>query len=130
METLQDSGIRANRRNVELVARGLVNHVELDEEMDTYVPGGRVPYNMLEKHYKSREGAKECDAASAVGKYLERPILHYTIGVSEYKSRGVSTLCHFRPSKCENSREFDRKYAIGGTKSIPPLNQKLTLQSP
>jgi len=80
METLQDSGIRANRRNVELVARGLVNHVELDEEMDTYVPGDRVPYNMLEKYYQPREGAKECDVASAIGKYLERPILHYTIG--------------------------------------------------
>jgi len=77
---LRDNGVQVNRRNVELIARGLVNYVELDEEMDTYVPGDQVPYNMLEKYYQPREGAKEYTANSALGKYLERPVLHYTIG--------------------------------------------------
>jgi len=80
MDTLKENGVQANRRNVELIARGLVNFVELDEEMDTYVPGDHVPYNMLEKYYQPREGAKEYSATNALGKYLERPILHYTIG--------------------------------------------------
>ena len=48
--------------------------------MDSYVPGDHVPYNMLEKYYQPREGAKEYTANSALGKYLERPVLHYTIG--------------------------------------------------
>ena len=80
MDVFKRDGVQVNRRNVELIARGLVNYVELDEEMDTYAPGDQVPYNMLEKYYQPREGAKEYAANNAVGKYLERPILHYTIG--------------------------------------------------
>ena len=103
---LRDNGVQVNRRNVELIARGLVNYVELDEEMDTYVPGDQVPYNMLEKYYQPREGAKEYTANNAVGKYLERPILHYTIGtkirpsvVKELKAFGLdgNVLAHDTP---------------------------------
>jgi DNA-directed RNA polymerase subunit beta' len=80
LKTLRDSGINVSRRNVELIARGLVNHVELDAEMDAYIPGDTVPYNMLEKFYQPRQDAQETSAGNAIGKYLERPVLHYTIG--------------------------------------------------
>jgi hypothetical protein len=80
MDTLKESGVQANRRNVELLARGLVNHLEVTEEMDGYGIGDCLPYNMLEKHFQVREGAREYSANQALGKYMERPVLHYTLG--------------------------------------------------
>jgi hypothetical protein len=80
MDTLRESGVQANRRNIEFIGRGLVNFVTLENEMDTYSPGDTLPYNMLERFYQPREGAKEYCATNALGKYLERPILHYSIG--------------------------------------------------
>ena len=91
---LRAANMTVNRRNVELIARGLVNHVELGEEMDAYVPGDKVPYNMLEKFYQPRPDARTSDAQGALGKYLERPVLHYTIGTK------------IRPSVVRNLKEF------------------------
>jgi len=78
--SLTESGIPANRRNVELLARGLINHVRITEEMGEYVPGDVLPYNVLESRYQPREGHKVMDPKQAVGHYLEEPVLHYSIG--------------------------------------------------
>jgi biotin carboxyl carrier protein len=101
-QLLRDSGVAAHRRNVELVARGLINHVELTEELDAYVPGDTVPYNMLEKFYQPRENSAAMPASKAVGKYLERPVLHYTIGTK------------VRPSVLKELQEFglDREVLV------------------
>jgi hypothetical protein len=77
---MRNSGSSVHRRNVELVAKGLVNHVELTEEMEGYVPGDVVPYSLLEKYYQPREDALVSDVAVSKDKYLEKPVLHYTIG--------------------------------------------------
>lgn len=96
---MKDSGIGANRRNVELLARGLINHVRLTEEMDDFVPGDVIPYNRLEHEYKPREGHRILDPRQAVGHYLERPVLHYSIGtkvrpsmLSEFQRYNVGNL--------------------------------------
>ena len=77
---IKDSGMYSNRRNIELVAKGLVNRVRINEEFGDYAPGDLVPYNEVASVYQPREGAKETGLQSVAGKYLERPVLHYTIG--------------------------------------------------
>lgn len=80
MQAMQNAGFKPERRNVELIARGLINHVELDTEVGDYVPGDVVPYNILEKQWTPREGMSVQNLPSAVGRYLEQPVLHYTVG--------------------------------------------------
>ena len=75
-----DSDAFGGRRNIEAVARGLINHVELEKEMDEHVPGDVVPYSSIEHRYQPREGHKVVPPDRAVGLYLERPVLHYSIG--------------------------------------------------
>lgn len=79
-KALKDSNLYVNRRNVEPIVRGLVNRVELTEEYGDYLPGDVVPYNELANAYYPRDGAKETDLSSVVGRYLEKPVLHYSIG--------------------------------------------------
>ena len=76
----QDSGMRAHRRNVELVARGLIDHVRLNEEYGQHFPDDVVSYSQLEHSWQPREGTQRVNLSSARGKYLERPVLHYSIG--------------------------------------------------
>lgn len=90
----QDSGITAHRRNVELMARGLIDHVRLTDEMGRYNPGDTVPYSRLEHFYEPREGHEIVEPGRAEGMYLERPVLHYSIGT------------RVRPSVIKNLQEF------------------------
>lgn len=76
----QDSGLKAHRRNIELLSRGLINHVELDEEIGDFVPGDKVSYDVIEHNYQPRPDHRVTPIKSAAGQYLEKPILHYTIG--------------------------------------------------
>lgn len=78
--SMRDAGMKSDRRNVELVARGLINHVRLNEEWGDYVEGDTVPYVALERSWKPREGHEMLGVRRAKGMYLERPVLHYTVG--------------------------------------------------
>lgn len=77
---LNDSGLPSNRRNVELIARGLIDHVKMNAEYGDHVPDDVVPYSVVSKDYTPREGFKTLNPKKAVGKYLESPVLHHTIG--------------------------------------------------
>lgn len=76
----KNSGIKAHRRNLELLSRGLVNHVQLSEEMGDFLPEDIVPYDVIERQYRPRKGNKVIPVRSATNKYLEKPVLHYSIG--------------------------------------------------
>ena len=52
----QDAGLPADRRNVEILARGLIDHVRLTKEHEHYIPDDVVSYTRLEKAYRPREG--------------------------------------------------------------------------
>ena len=78
--SMQNSGIPVHRRNLELLARGLINHVRLEDEVGDHVPDDVVPYDTLEASWEPRKNARRMKPGSAVGKYLERPVLHYTVG--------------------------------------------------
>jgi hypothetical protein len=77
---LADAGIRGHRRNIELLARGLLNHVRLTDEVGDWGPDDVVPYQLLERNWRPRAGHIQATPQSALGKYLERPILHYSVG--------------------------------------------------
>jgi hypothetical protein len=81
-KTYRETGQPVHRRNVELIARGLINHVEFDDidEEENYLPGDTVPYNRVEKNWKPRPGTQRLKAKAALGMYLEKPVLHYSIG--------------------------------------------------
>lgn len=79
-EAMNSCGLKAHRRNVELLARGLINHVRLTQERDDGVPDDVVSYSQLESNYKPRQDFRLIPPKGAVGQYLERPYLHHAIG--------------------------------------------------
>lgn len=98
-KAMSASGMQGHRRNIELLARGLINHVRLTEETDDNAPDDVIPYSTLEHTYKPREGHERLEPKKAVGQYLERPVLHYTIGtkirpsmLKDFEEFGVTTV--------------------------------------
>jgi hypothetical protein len=85
-QVMKNSGMSPHRRNIELLARGLVNHVRLTDEYGPYVPDDIVPYSMLERNWTPRTGAVSGAPSSLLGHYLEKPALHYSIGTKIGKS--------------------------------------------
>lgn len=79
-EALKNMGTPGHRRNIELLARGLINNVRLTDELGDWGPDDVLPYHLLERQWQPREGHATLSPNHAVGKYLERPVLHYTIG--------------------------------------------------
>lgn len=81
-KALRDSGIGTNRRNIEAISRSLVNHVEIGDETSQgdYLVGDTVSYAGWAKGYKPREGYSNTTPEKAVGRYLETPVMHYSIG--------------------------------------------------
>lgn len=90
----EDSGITHHRRNIELLSRGLIDHVRLHDELGDYLPNDVIPYSALEHSWQPRPGFQTMNSRAAVGKYLERPVLHYTIG-TQIKPSMVKQLEHF-----------------------------------
>ena len=83
---LKNSGITSHRRNIELVARGLINHVRMTDEYGDYAPDDVVPYSMLERNWKPRAGSVAAAPQTLSGHYLEAPVLHYSVGTKINKS--------------------------------------------
>ena len=79
-ELVRAAGIGSSRRNLELIAPAFVGYVKLNTRLGPYYPGDVIWYSQLEKYWQIRDGAKELPVNKAIGKYLEVPVLHYTIG--------------------------------------------------
>ena len=71
-----------HRRNVEVLARGLINQVRLHEPnvIKGYFPDDLVSYDLLASQYEPRKESVEDSPKKLVGSYLEKPLLHYSIG--------------------------------------------------
>lgn len=82
------------RRNLELVARGLINHVKMTDEHQDWLPDDVVPYDVVERSWKPREDAVVRKPHEAVGQYLEAPALQYSVG-TRIKSSVAKELQHF-----------------------------------
>lgn len=81
-QAFKDSKLKANRRNAEVIARGVIDHVDITdaEGVGDFLPGDIASYDAIAANYKPRHGALTVAPQEAVGKYLERPAMHYTIG--------------------------------------------------
>lgn len=81
-KAFKDSKLTANRRNLEVVSRALINRVDVDDPdgAGDYLPGDSVSYNEVAYSYVPRQDSEMAKPTSAVGRYLEQPALHYTIG--------------------------------------------------
>jgi len=73
-------GKDAHRRNIELIVRGLVDRVRVTEEFDDYAPEDVVPYSEVMSRWQPREGSSVDGLHRIRGKYLEQPVLHYSVG--------------------------------------------------
>jgi len=85
-QVMKNSGMSPHRRNIELLSRGIINHVRLNDEYGEYVPDDVVPYSMLERNWQPRPGAVTGAPNTLTGHYLEKPVLHYSIGTKIGKS--------------------------------------------
>ena len=81
-QAYRDSGYKGNRRNVEALARSLINNVVVDDAdaEGQMLPGDLVSYSRWSWGYKPRPNSVQSAPMKALGKYLEQPALHYTIG--------------------------------------------------
>lgn len=82
-QAIRDSGMAANRRNAEVLARTVMNTVRLDDEDSAGegLPGDVLTYTAWSYGFKPRKNSAVVAPTVAVtGKYLEQPVLHYTIG--------------------------------------------------
>ena len=81
-QALKESNYGANRRNVEVLARSLVNHVQVDDEgaAGQHLPGEVVTYQSWANGYRPRPDAQSIHPRKAVGQYLEAPAMHYSVG--------------------------------------------------
>ena len=80
IQGFRDSGMKGNRRNAEVLAKTLINNVELEDEDEAGLPGDVTTYTKWAYSYKPRKDTKVLRPDQARNMYLEQPILHYTIG--------------------------------------------------
>lgn len=111
-KVLKNSQIGAHRRNVELLARGLLNHVRLTDEVGDWGPDDVVPYQTLESQWSPRPGYMVAPAKSLIGHYLERPILHYSVGTK------------IRPSMVQKLDQYGVK-SIYAHRDAPPFEPEM-----
>lgn len=81
-QVLGDSGFANDRRNVEIFARGAVDHIRVEDDasLPGTLPDDQMSYNWAVGRYNPPASAKRLPTADAVGKFLQAPALHYSIG--------------------------------------------------
>lgn len=81
-QVLDDSGLNANLRNTEVLARAAIDHVVVDdaEGVGEFLPDDVVSYNRIAQVYAPPESVRKVSTDTAHGKFLYAPALHYTVG--------------------------------------------------
>lgn len=81
-DTFHENGINVSRRNAEIVTRAVIDHVKVDDADETseFLPDEIVEYGAFAKSYVPREDSVKMAPQRAIGKYLEKPVMHYSIG--------------------------------------------------
>lgn len=81
-KALKDNRTSADRRNLEIMGRALINHVRIgdDETNDRYLPDDVVEYSAFSSSYKPAGDTQVLPLKKARNMYLQRPTLHYSIG--------------------------------------------------
>lgn len=116
-QVLGDSGFGNDRRNVEIFARGAIDHirVEDDEALPGTLPDDQLSYNWAVGRYNPPTSTKRLRAADSVGKVLQAPALHYSIGT------------RLKPSQVKKLEEngYDQLYVADSEPGWQPEMQRL-----
>lgn len=100
-QAMRDSGMSANRRNAEVIARTVMNNVRInrEDEEGEGLPGDVTTYTRWSYGFRPRSTSKIVQpTVAAIGGYLEQPVLHYTIGTKVTPSV-INTLKKFKVDK-------------------------------
>ena len=100
-QAMRDSGMDANRRNAEVIARTVMNNVRInrEDEEGEGLPGDVTTYTRWSYGFRPRSTSKIVQpTVAAIGGYLEQPVLHYTIGTKVTPSV-INTLKKFKVDK-------------------------------
>jgi hypothetical protein len=96
---MKEAGMYGHRRNIEVMAKGLINHVIMNDEYNQFNPDDVIPYDSVESVWEPRQDSRTVRPNQGVGSYLERPVLHYTIGtpirpsmVKEFEKFGIKDI--------------------------------------
>lgn len=80
-QMLRESGYPADRVNLEIIAKSAVDNYRIeDPEDEDMLPDSLMRENEFMAGYKPPEDTKDEAPTSAVGGYLQKPVLHYTTG--------------------------------------------------
>lgn len=111
-KAFSEAGMGVNRRNFDIIARAAIDHVRIThpDGLGDYLPDTIATYQTVEKNYKPRPDSKQVRIDMALGKYLEEPVLHLTIGtrlsskmISQLKTHHINSVMvndeppHFQP---------------------------------
>jgi hypothetical protein len=79
---LKEKGQGTSRKNVDILARELVNRVRITDPdgVAGYEVGEEAGYDDLARNWTPPDDTEETLPSKGVGRYLQRPVLHYTIG--------------------------------------------------
>ena len=100
-QAIRDSGMAANRRNAEVLARTVMNtvRIENEDEAGEGLPGDVLTYTAWSNGFKPRKNSSiVAPTVASIGKYLEQPVLHYTIGTRITPSV-INTMKKFKVDK-------------------------------
>jgi DNA-directed RNA polymerase subunit beta' len=81
-EILRKNGVETHPRNVEVLSRSLFDRIRITspDGVMGHIIGDVVPYSDLQRDYTPRKGTETRPVGRGAGMYLEKPVLHYTIG--------------------------------------------------
>ena len=81
-QALTDSGLGNDPRNLEVLATAAINHTHVTDPdgIGDYLPDDTANYSHLAATYTPPKDTQTLHPSKAVGKYLQAPALHYTIG--------------------------------------------------
>jgi len=100
-EILTKNGVSSHRRNVEVLSRAFFDKVKITrpEGVMGYAISDIVPYTQLASEYIPRKDSNPLRPKRAVGTYLEKPTMHYSIGTKvtskiakDLEDNGVETI--------------------------------------
>lgn len=81
-DTFKRHGVSPSSQNIDFQTKGFLSHIQVtgSEGAAGYAPGKIVNYAEFQDRYEPREGSRSEVPSRAIGAYLERPVLHFTIG--------------------------------------------------
>jgi len=132
-ELFDASGLKNNRRNIEVTTRAILNYMKIEDPtgLGDYLPGDIIAYQQFAKKYIPRPGTVKSDPRQAVNKYLEKPVLHYTIGTRISKKIADNLVKHginevqAHPDKPDFEPYMERLRTLGATAAKGDWQAKL-----